>query len=184
MKQTKEIGAVMKVVGEESSSELDKYKGYKNRIIAVKNLIIKEDWPVRWLAEQIGVSIPTIYRWKNSKGASVNESHLMMLAGLKKCGVKFTPDRKQCKFVPFEEEIPSESELRSDLLDLINNRKRRNKEWTNNKRNFVPGRRNKMSPNKLFYEQEELLKKIYKLKMDDYRFIKQLINRFYAEGDK
>lgn len=140
----------------------------ERRITAVKNLIISKEWPLRWVAEQIGVSIPTVYRWVNEDVKSVTETHLEQLASLAELNIEFSPDRKECQFVAITEHSPQRLELPAGFLDRIKTRIIRNQ---TNQSKF-----NK-SPKDLFFEGEDLLEKIYNLKIDDHRMIKQLIER-------
>ena len=140
----------------------------EKRIIAVKKLIIDRKWPLRWVAEKIGVSIPTVYRWVKEDVKSVTENHLQQLASLAKLNIEFNRDRKECKFVEIKVIPPSGDDLPAGYLERIN--KRIIQIQTHH------SKYNKGEPD-LFYEGEGLLEKIYSLKMEDYKMVKQLINR-------
>ena len=140
----------------------------EKRIIAVKKLIIDKDWTPRWLAEQIVVSIPTVHRWVNEKVNSVTENHLQQLASLAKLNIEFSRDRKECQFVEIKVIPPSGDDLPAGHLERINKR-------------MIQIQTHHSKYNKgesdLFFEGEDLLEKIYSLKMEDYKMVKQLIKR-------
>ncbi len=140
----------------------------EKRIIAVKRLIIDRNWPPRWVAEKIGVSIPTVYRWVKEDVKSVTETHLDQLASLANLKVEFSRDRKECQFVEIKVIPPSGDDLPAGHLERINKR-------------MIQIQTHHSKYNKgesgLFFEGEDLLEKIYSLKMEDYKMVKQLINR-------
>jgi|ETNmetMinimDraft_8_1059916.scaffolds.fasta_scaffold06320_3 transcriptional regulator with XRE-family HTH domain len=140
----------------------------EKRIIAVKRLIEDQGWTPRWVAERIGVSIPTVYRWAKEEVKSVTENHLHQLAILAKLQVEYSRDRKDCQFVKYIQREQSSDDFPAGFIDRISKRIIRNQTHH--------GKYNK-SDTDLFYEGEDLLKKIYSLKMEDYRLIKQLIER-------
>ena len=94
----------------------------EKRIIAVKKLIIDKDWPPRWVAEKIGVSIPTVYRWVKEDVKSVTENHLQQLASLAKLNIESNRDRKECQFVEIKVIPPSGDDLPAGYLERINKR--------------------------------------------------------------
>jgi|TARA_Y100000310_G_scaffold282545_1_gene303871 transcriptional regulator with XRE-family HTH domain len=140
----------------------------EKRIIAVKRLIIDRNWPPRWVAEKIGVSIPTVYRWVKEDVKSVTETHLDQLASLANLKVEFSRDRKECQFVEIKVIPPSGDDLPAGHLERINKR-------------MIQIQTHHSKYNKgesaLFFEGEDLLEKIYSLKMEDYKMVKQLIKR-------
>jgi len=140
----------------------------EKRIIAVKKLIIDKDWPPRWVAEKIGVSIPTVYRWVKEDVKSVTENHLQQLASLAKLNIEFNRDRKECKFVEIKVIPPSGDDLPAGYYERINKRIIQ-----------IQAHYGKYSKGEshLFFEGEDLLEKIYSLKMEDYKMVKQLIKR-------
>ena len=140
----------------------------EKRIIAVKKLIIDKDWTPRWLAEQIVVSIPTVHRWVNEKVNSVTENHLQQLASLAKLNIEFSRDRKECQFVEIKIIPPSGKDLPAGYYERINKR------IIQIQAHY--GKYNK-GESDLFFEGEDLLEKIYSLKMEDYKMVKQLIKR-------
>ena len=140
----------------------------EKRIIAVKRLIIDKDWPPRWVAEKIGVSIPTVYRWVKEDVKSVTENHLRQLASLAKLNIEFSRDRKECQFVEIKIIPPSGKDLPAGYYERINKR------IIQIQAHY--GKYNK-GESHLFFEGEDLLEKIYSLKMEDYKMVKQLIKR-------
>ena len=140
----------------------------EKRIIAVKKLIIDRKWPLRWVAEKIGVSIPTVYRWVKEDVKSVTENHLQQLASLAKLNIEFNRDRKECKFVEIKVIPPSGDDLPAGYYERINKR------IIQIQAHY--GKYNK-GESYLFFEGEDLLEKIYSLKMEDYKMVKQLIKR-------
>ena len=140
----------------------------EKRIIAVKKLIIDRKWPLRWVAEKIGVSIPTVYRWVKEDVKSVTENHLQQLASLAKLNIEFNRDRKECQFVEIKVIPPSGDDLPAGYLERIIQR-------------IIQIQTHHSKYNKgdsyLFFEGEDLLEKIYSLKMEDYKMVKQLIKR-------
>ena len=140
----------------------------EKRIIAVKKLIIDRKWPLRWVAEKIGVSIPTVYRWVKEDVKSVTENHLQQLASLAKLNIEFSRDRKECQFVEIKIIPPSGKDLPAGYYERINKR------IIQIQAHY--GKYNK-GESGLFFEGEDLLEKIYSLKMEDYKMVKQLIKR-------
>jgi transcriptional regulator with XRE-family HTH domain len=140
----------------------------EKRIIAVKGLIEDQGWTTRWLAEQIAVSIPTVHRWVNEKVNSVTENHLRQLASLAKLNIEFSRDRKECQFVEIKIIPPSGKDLPAGYYERINKR------IIQIQAHY--GKYNK-GESGLFFEGEDLLEKIYSLKMEDYKMVKQLIKR-------
>ena len=140
----------------------------EKRIIAVKKLIIDRKWPLRWVAEKIGVSIPTVYRWVKEDVKSVTENHLQQLASLAKLNIEFSRDRKECQFVEIKIIPPSGKDLPAGYYERINKR------IIQIQAHY--GKYNK-GESHLFFEGEDLLEKIYSLKMEDYKMVKQLIKR-------
>ena len=140
----------------------------EKRIIAVKKLIIDRKWPLRWVAEKIGVSIPTVYRWVKEDVKSVTENHLQQLASLAKLNIEFSRDRKECQFVEIKIIPPSGKDLPAGYYERINKR------IIQIQAHY--GKYNK-GESHLFFEGEDLQEKIYSLKMEDYKIVKQLINR-------
>ena len=140
----------------------------EKRIIAVKKLIIDRKWPLRWVAEKIGVSIPTVYRWVKEDVKSVTETHLDQLASLANLKVEFSRDRKECQFVEIKIIPPSGKDLPAGYYERINKR------IIQIQAHY--GKYNK-GESYLFFEGEDLLEKIYSLKMEDYKMVKQLIKR-------
>ena len=140
----------------------------EKRIIAVKGLIEDQGWTTRWLAEQIVVSIPTVHRWVNEKVNSVTENHLQQLASLAKLNIEFSRDRKECQFVEIKIIPPSGKDLPAGYYERINKR------IIQIQAHY--GKYNK-GESDLFFEGEDLLEKIYSLKMEDYKMVKQLIKR-------
>ncbi|MBC8551766.1 MAG: hypothetical protein ISR95_03520 [Candidatus Marinimicrobia bacterium] len=138
----------------------------ENKLITVQTFISEQDWPPRWLAKKLNVTLPTIYRWINGSVGSVRERQIEALANLAGLEVKYSRDRSECEFV--KREIPEDLEIPSRYMDAVKKRML----WIEG----TAGRQRK-TPDDLFFEGEKLLRQIYDLRVQDRELVLKLVDR-------
>ena len=92
----------------------------EDKLIAVQNLIAKNECPPRWLSDKLNVSLPTIYRWLNGSVETVRERQIEAIADLAGLKVKYSMDRSGCEFV--KREIPEGLDLPNRYIDAVKKR--------------------------------------------------------------